>query len=66
MHELRKAQDALSKAIDRRQKDIQLMEKEFEILHTTTSPVKLAESEVDYLVDILKTELPTPDFEPET
>ena len=63
MCELRRAQAALSKAIDRRQKDIQLVESEKETLLTAASPVKLSQSEIEQLAESIKVEVQDTDFE---
>ena len=64
MHELRKAQDALSKAIDRRQSDLRKIEKgDQEALQIATSPVKISDNEVEHLVKQIETESRMMDFE---
>ena len=64
MHEPRKAQDALSKAIDRRQSDLRKIEKrDQEALQITTSPVKISDNKVEHLVKQIQTESQMMDFE---
>ena len=48
--ELRKAQDALQKAIKRRQFDLAVSERDQEDLMTTSSPVKISDDELEKLV----------------
>ena len=64
MHELRKAQDALSTAIERRQSDLQKIEKaEQGTLQLATSPVKISDKEVEHLVKQIENESQMMDFE---
>ena len=55
MHELRKAQDALTKAVKWKITDFQLIECEKEEkLQVASSPVKLTDKEIEELVQIVK------------
>ena len=63
MHKLRKAQDALSKAIDRRQSDLQKIEKGDQEAQIATSTVKILDNEVEHLVKQIETESQMMNFE---
>ena len=60
MHAFYKAQDALSKAIERRSADIQVIERERDWeqgeLHIAMSPVSLSDNEVEGIIKTIRTD----------
>ena len=63
IHELKKAQDALNKALESRRQDMDQAKRRVAEKHTVQSPVKLSEAEVEDLVNTIKAEYQVSDYD---
>ena len=63
LQELKKAQDALNKALENRRQDMEQVKQKMVEKHTVKSPVKLSDMEIEDLAHSIKMESQIEDYE---